>query len=71
VIVKISEISQVFYHAHMALVNGRKFPDNHWKEMVNLWEKEYGVKVISKNGRFYSLEFASEVDCTVFLLRWS
>ena len=70
VIVVIAEIPQAFQHAHHAIIAKRGIPTTgQWlKTMKQLWWEEYGVTVIKD---WFALEFATEQELTMFLLRWS
>jgi len=39
--------------------------------LQKLWQQEYGIRIIVGNCRFEKLDFATQQDATLFLLRWS
>jgi hypothetical protein len=62
----------LFNRTHWELTKGRWFStNNHRKEMMDLWQKHYGVKIISNNSRFEQLGFANESDYIMFIMKWS
>lgn len=44
---------------------------NHWQAMEHNWQKLYGAKPVRENGRWKYLDFDSEKQYTLFILRWS
>jgi len=74
-IVDIRKVNIAFNNAHRALLEKYGHPPsggNHWKTVKQWWEQEYGVRLIADSGwaRFDRLEFESEKDMTMFVLRW-
>ena len=74
-IVYIGKINMVFNNAHRALLDKYGYPDgdDHWQKMQHLWDQEYNVRLIADGNwaRVDRLEFKSDEDMTMFLLKWS
>ena len=74
-IVDIGKIHVVFNNAHRALLDkyGTPKSGDHWQKTCAMWEQEYDVRLISDVNwaRVDRLEFKSEEDMTMFLLKWS
>lgn len=69
VVVVIAEISTAFRQAHHALIEKYAMPgkadsikQQHW------WKAEYNVTIL---GDWFAVEFPSDQDLTLFLLKWS
>jgi hypothetical protein len=72
-IVNIFDYNMAFQNAHRALLvkHGRIPSPNHMTILQKLWQQEYGIRIIVGNCRFEKLDFATQQDATLFLLRWS
>lgn len=72
-IVNIGECGSAFSNAHKALLDrrGNMILGDHWRQMIEWWQEEYNIKVIAGNSRFEQLEFATEQDYTMFMLKWA
>ena len=68
VIVVIADIEKAFQNAHFALLKKRCRPQQNLSMMKQWWWEEYEVTVIDD---WFALEFNSEQEITMFLLRWS
>lgn len=68
VIVVIGAIAQQFRKAHWALIDKYGRPGGDSIVMRHWWSNEYNITII---GDWFAVEFASDQDLTLFLLRWS
>lgn len=74
-IVDIGDIPDAFKRAHSALIDRRGMPyaNDHPEVLMQWWQEEYRAKILPDTSwsRWGQLEFESEEDYTMFLLRWS
>ena len=68
VVVVIAEISTAFRHANHALIAKYGTPAESNYTMQHWWKAEYNVTIL---GDWFALEFASDHDLTLFLLKWT
>lgn len=84
--VEIIECLKQFHRAHEALINSlgganhiarstaldleNRFT-NHWEIIKHNWQKQYHATPVTENGHWKWLDFESEQQYTIFLLRWS
>jgi hypothetical protein len=70
-----NKLSRVFVKSHAELVKKNKFNNQtieQKKEMLeNLWFTEYCVRIIKENNNWKYLLFNTNLELTVFCLRWS
>ena len=60
-----------FHKAHTALTQRYAYLNPSRKKLRELWKQVYGIKIIIENERWCAVEFDTEEDYTIFLLRWS
>ena len=68
VIVVIAEVADAFTHAHHALIAKYGRPGESNYTMQHWWKSEYNITIL---GDWFAVEFASDQDLTMFLLKWA
>jgi len=80
--VEIKQCLDQYHRAHEALIEGlggsqhiatttRRQGQSHWKLMEHNWKLKYKAEPVGENGCWKYLDFDSEQQYTLFVLKWS